>query len=67
MACSDVELNEQLLGMSEEEIRALERWVAREMAAQLEALLFAAPPFSAFTLVPYQRDEQPFIFYRPKS
>lgn len=63
----DLELSEHLLGMSEEEIRALEQWVAKRMAERLEALLFSAPPGSGFMLFSYEPQDQPFVFYRPKS
>lgn len=56
-----------VLRMEPEERQRLERDIARRMQAQLEAMLFSAPAGHAFTCFPLEREEQPFIFYRPKS
>jgi hypothetical protein len=55
--------------MDAEERRRLEREVARLMTEQIEASLFSAfaAPAPAAVRFPYQRDEQPFVFYRIKS
>jgi hypothetical protein len=65
----DLELSEELLRMDAEERRRLEREVARLMTEQIEASLFSAfaAPAPAAVRFPYQRDEQPFVFYRIKS
>jgi hypothetical protein len=62
----DLELSEELLRMEPEVRRRLEQEVAARMAAHIEAMLFSAPG-SGFVCFPYERADQPFVFYRIKS
>jgi hypothetical protein len=64
---NSLELSEEMLRMEPEVRQRLERDVARQIEARIEAMLFSAPGIGC-TAFSYEPSEPPsFLFYRIKS